>query len=835
MTGVAMGDRHDYVALEWVKGEIAETLDQARQALEAYVENREDRARLNFCLTYVHQVHGTLRMVELHGAALLTEEMERLTQALLDGSIGEDGEALQVLMQAILQLPVYLDRVHASRSDQPLLLLGLLNDLRRVRGDQPLPETSLFSPELSLSIPPLPPEALAQLDTPEFSQLLRKLRQLQQAAMVALLRGQEPEKALAQLEKVYLKLADVSRDAPLEPLWEIAAGVVEGLQSGSVPGEAAVHGLLQQLDRELKQLVSDGPAGLNRTLPAELTRKLLFQLARASFETPRIAELRARFGLDQALPGAGESAAAPTQLVGPDRGAIRSVVAALCEELVRIKDALDLFVRSDRQNRDKIGGLRAPLKQIADTLAVLGFAQPRKAILDQLDTVQQLTEGLRAADDAVLMDIAGALLYVEATLSGIAGMDNDNQNEQSRLPTTDVAQIHQLVIREARTGLEQAKDVIIEFIASQWNHEHLARVPELLTQVRGGLGMIPLQRAAELLEACKRYICERLLEPRAVPDWQHLDTLADAITGVEYYLERLSEDHASQGELILDVAEESLGSLGYAPRKAATAEPAQTEARSLDWLADDMREPAQAEPPAGVPAPETLESFVDDLFAPAAEPSLFEMLERDVEGDDAPAAVEPPPMTVADVLAAPEPGINPPAQAAPPSIQPPPADEEPVDEELLDVFIEEAGEVLETIQQYLPQWCADGDNHEALTEVRRAFHTLKGSGRMVRALVIGELAWAVENLFNRLLDRSIEAGPAVHELVGEVVGLLPELVDEFAAKAQRQRDDVDRLAAIAHALARGQQPEAPTPQAPSAVAENVDGGLDPQLLDIFRN
>src|SRR5690606_1614328 len=133
------------------------------------------------------------------------------------------------------------------------------------------------------------------------------------------------------------------------------------------------------------------------------------------------------------------------------------------------------------------------------------------------------------------------------------------------------------------------------------------------------------------------------------------------------------------------------------------------------------------------------------------------------------------------------------------------------------------------------QWCADGDNHEALTEVRRAFHTLKGSGRMVRALVIGELAWAVENLFNRLLDRSIDTSPAVHELVDAVVALLPELIDEFAAKAQRQRDDVDRLAAIAHALARGQQPEAPTPQAPSAVAENVDGGLDPQLLDIFRN
>ncbi|MHA5866356.1 hypothetical protein ACVSMD_28335, partial [Pseudomonas aeruginosa] len=128
---------------------------------------------------------------------------------------------------------------------------------------------------------------------------------------------------------------------------------------------------------------------------------------------------------------------------------------------------------------------------------------------------------------------------------------------------------------EARNGLEQAKDAIIEFIASQWNHEHLARVPELLTQVRGGLAMIPLERAATLLETCNRYIQEQLLARKAVPDWQSLDTLADAITSVEYYLERLSEDHASQSDLILDVAEDSLANLGYTlkPNSSAPAEP----------------------------------------------------------------------------------------------------------------------------------------------------------------------------------------------------------------------------------------------------------------------
>src|SRR5690606_24320642 len=85
----------------------------------------------------------------------------------------------------------------------------------------------------------------------------------------------------------------------------------------------------------------------------------------------------------------------------------------------------------------------------------------------------------------------------------------------------------------------------------------------------------------------------------------------------------------------------------------------------------------------------------------------------------------------------------------------------------------------------------------------------KGSGRMVRALVIGELSWSVENLLNRVLDRSVDASDQVMRVVDDVTRLLPSLVDEFAQLQQRQRDDVDLLAAEAHALARGESCAAP--------------------------
>src|SRR3990167_5196946 len=896
---------------------------------------------MRFCQTYVHQVLGTLQMVEFFGAALLAEEMEQLAGALIDGRVTNQGEALEVLMQSILQLPVYLDRIQTARRDLPMVVLPLLNDLRAARGEKLLSETSLFAPDMSGRTPALPHETIDQLRTAELPVLLRKLRQMLQMALVGVIRNQDLPTNLGYMARVFARLENLCKDSPLGPLWQIASGVVEGLANGSVANGTSIRTLLRQVDKELKRLLEQGADGLNQAAPDELSKNLLFYVAKSSAQSPRVRNLKEQYRLDDALPDNDVVDEERARLAGPDRDAMRSVVAALCEELVRVKDSLDLFVRSDRTQVADLDALAAPLKQIADTLAVLGFGQPRKVIVDQLDVVNGLAKCQGEPSDAVLMDVAGALLYVEATLAGMVGPAQDGGREESHLPTTDVAQIHQLVIKEARNGLEQAKDAIIEFIASQWNHEHLARVPELLTQVRGGLAMIPLQRAADLLNACNRYIQEQLLARKAVPNWQNLDTLADAITSVEYYLERLAEDHATQGDLILDVAEESLESLGYPLKeKPSILDRVEPPVEGFAPLADPLAEmEVLADEPELVPESEpelisfeelSLESpqesdeglslELEDDFNPAfaelessttaeepaapevelelfdfsttAEPEAlpllelqdepgqpvstdelqlealeFDLADNPAEWDEAelaslelpevdlpsaplevealPAETEPA-LSMADVMAAPVQAINPPAHDVPPSLLPPPADEEPVDEELMEVFIEEVGEVLETIAEYFPQWCADTDNKDALTEIRRAFHTLKGSGRMVRALVIGELGWSIENLLNRVLDRSIQPSAEVQQVIADVVALMPALVDEFKKKAQRQRDDVDHLAATAHALAKGRslpKPQAPVelvaepeggPVATSEIIEDEDG-LDPQLLEIFRN
>lgn len=776
-----MGDRHDYVALEWVKGEIAETLKQAHQAIEAVLDDPQAFPGLDECLDYIHQVHGSLQMVEFYGAALLAEEMEHLVEALQQERVSHRDEALHLLLQALGQLPIYLDRVQSARRDLPLVVLPLINDLRSARGESLLSETSLFSPQLP-ELPPLSAEALALLEPPELPNVLRKLRQTLQMALVGLLREQDDKTHLGYLAKVFTHLEALSGDTPLSPLWQVASALVEGMREGVIANSPALRSLFKDADKELKRLLDQGMAGLNQPPPPELLKSLLFYIAKAEHPTGQMLTMKDRYSLDDALPDSAMVDEERARLAGPDRDAMRSVLAALCEELVRVKERLDLFVRSDRQHTSDLESLLAPLRQIADTLAVLGFGQPRKVIIDQLAVVLSLAQGQREPNDAILMDVAGALLYVEATLAGMVGTVEPESPEDARLPTTDLTQIHQIVIKEARICLQQAKDMIVDYIDADWDRQHLQPLPALLTQVRGALAMIPLNRAASLVEACNGFIREHLLLDPHEPGWEQLDHLADVISSLEYYLERLSDDPQAPGEQLLDVAQKSLASLGFFPNEPHVP------------VLEDVLSPSEA------------------------------LVMQDMQALDDPDIVQ----SLADVLASPVSALNPPALITPGSLMPPPADEEPVDDELREVFLEETDEVLEVLHEYLPRWAANPQDRDALTELRRAFHTLKGSGRMVRALILGELAWSVENLLNRVLEQSVEPGSVVQQLLTDTVLLLPELISEFATNRQRQRSDVDQLAARAHALAKGDEPMA---------AEDVDdvAALDPLLLEIFRN
>src|SRR6267378_2585291 len=86
-------------------------------------------------------------------------------------------------------------------------------------------------------------------------------------------------------------------------------------------------------------------------------------------------------------------------------------------------------------------------------------------------------------------------------------------------------------------------------------------------------------------------------------------------------------------------------------------------------------------------------------------------------------------------------------------------------EGLLDIFLEEASEVLGNIDAALPQSRQQPNDRDALTTIRRGFHTLKGSGRMVGLTDLGEVAWEIEQVMNRWLERQQPASAELLELI----------------------------------------------------------------------
>ncbi|CAM3482763.1 Hpt domain-containing protein [Parendozoicomonas haliclonae] len=905
----------DWVALDWVRGEITETLTQARQSLEDFVNSsnngEQDDSRLRFCLNYIHQIHGTLDMVEFYSAALLAEEMENLVHALINGSVPSRNDAHEVLMQAMIQLPHYLEQVQSGRRDLPVVILPILNDLRSARGENLLSETSLFTPDLSAITAPASEHELKKMESSSLTQLLKKLRQMYQFALVGFFKDPSDVTSQNYLIRVFERMESLCKGYPVADIWPVSYALLQSVVTGDVRNNAAVRNLLRQVDGQLADLINNGPQAFNGPVPEDLLKNSLFYIARSSSTDTRTHNLKERFKLDVALIDENTVNEERRKLSGPDRETMQSVIKSLSDELMTVKDALDLYMRNPGDAQNSLDGQISTLRQVADTLAVLGLGVQRKVILEQLDTLSAMVNS-QSHDDNKLMDIAGSLLYVEATLSGMASGAGFSQPMLSDEPA-DLRSARVTVIQEACSGLINAKDAIVDFTATGWNRESLNIVPEILAAVRGSMAMIQQDRVSELVHSASEYIQTTLLSSDQEPEWQSMELLADVLAGVEYYLERLGNSADDQGEGILDLAAESLELLVASARMIDTPEAdipdsdeeltlelmdeaqeqeqkqeqEQDEAEDPEPLSDAVEidldlvdsfdqaprpgqtvakekpeEPEQPEEVTPNVAEEELELDLDldlELVPKSAQPVVKEEPVEDVqveelslESDDDDlgftledielseldepaensAQTEPVEavkgivvpdltlvgdepeessdleLTIEDIDDLPEqeePAVVEPETAAE-SLQLEEDDDDELDEELVEIFIEEVGEVREQLSLYFPRWQADRTDTEALTEFRRAFHTLKGSGRMVGATVLGELGWSIENMLNRVIEGAVESTPGIVALVERVIALLPSLVEDYANNRQEITAEVQACVDEAAAWERGEQP-----------------------------
>jgi len=808
-----MREAIDTTTLGWIKPELDETLRQAREEIEAFAEHPADTARMKSCAAHLHQVHGTLRMIELYAPAMVAEEMERLALGLLRAEVVDRDDACAALMRGVVQLPDYLERLQGGHRDIPIVLLPLLNELRATRGEPGLSESVLFAPDLDRPLPedlPAPPPASTKQHRAELAPQLTALRE----ALATWPEDGAPADAAQLARAVDTLLADVETEPLRRMLW-VASSVAGALRDGALPATRALRQAFAGVEREARQLleVDNFSFSTPRAEPAaEPTRQLLYHVAHSDGHHQALDNLRQTFELDAHLPSESELAHARGSLSGRNRALLDTVSAAIKEDLLRVKDALDLHLRTHQTDVGELRPQVEALSRVGDTLGMMGLGVARNVVLQQRDAMREIVTGQRPADEGALLDVAGALLYVDASLDDqVARLGLPEDRSEEDVFAGEKLKVLEVVVREAIANFGDARQSFVAFVETNWEHTELAEIPRLLDEVSGALRMLELPLPADYLEAVKRYVEVELIGRKRVPNGQQLDTMADALASLEYYLEALRDQRPSRDE-ILEIARHALERLRYWPLPLALETVAAETGLPASMLGEDAPfELAEAmdfdkvEPFNGIARPQApTETTGIEPVRPAA-PEL-------------PAHV-PVPVAAAGVVTV-DGGFE---------------HSDDIDDDIREVFLEELEEEIGNLAELLPQWRSAPEEAERLRPIRRVFHTLKGSGRLVGARTLGEFSWKVENMLNRVLDGSRPPSPAVVAMVGHAFSTLPQLHAALRGEAAINAD-LEGLQALADRLAAGEEatytppapvsapaPATPTPtvQAPELVESQI--------------
>ena len=160
-----------------------------------------------------------------------------------------------------------------------------------------------------------------------------------------------------------------------------------------------------------------------------------------------------------------------------------------------------------------------------------------------------------------------------------------------------------------------------------------------------------------------------------------------------------------------------------------------------------------------------------------------------------------------------------------------------IDPEFLDIFLDEAREEQGRIDETLGRWIADPADREMLAILRRSFHTLKGSGRLVGATRLADVAAITERLLDQVLIGALVASGPVIEQVGATARALPGLIEAEAGAQPIDLSALLRGAAdlIAAPMAEPVSAREPITEAPSreTLPAQEPAEADSELLNIF--
>lgn len=542
-------------SLSMVRNELFTTMVDTQGFLEQFLEERDNGTLLQQAVTNFQQIKGILSLIELTGAELLAQEMQTMAMDIPVGADQGRNEQLMAINNALHVLHRYLEQLEANWVEMPELLLPAINNLRAATQQPRLPESYFFSVRLNLQHPnrqPRPQQA-------DWVSTARRLRQMYQVGLLSILREERLGASYGLMGRAMERLDGINANPEQNVFFWLAAATFEAMQEGKLLLNSNRKLLFSRMDREIRQSLQ----APERATPRGLVKDMLYLVALAGTNGRLVTQVKDAVSLPS-LPFTDHMLADEYQrLTGPSVNVLHSLSTAIQEELTLIKDTLDLIGRGSDVG-EQYEALQVNLGKLEKILGMVGLNSASNSLKKHLQRViaWQGTVDVPAQE---LQELADSVLYVEGAVQALEKGNatlSERESEAEAFARHQLAEARYVVLDEAKSGLSLAKSAISSYCESNGDSTHLQNIPLTLTNVRGGLQFIGEERAASMVEACVSYVQNNMINAMEMPVAQALESLADALASLEYYLEGGSMLNRREDREVLDLAEESIQSLG---------------------------------------------------------------------------------------------------------------------------------------------------------------------------------------------------------------------------------------------------------------------------------
>jgi len=743
----------DLGPLAWVLDELRKSLDGAIKALRRFVYDADiaresdiaslDTATLRVARQQLHQATGALEMVGMASPALVLRAMEGAVQRFVQRPELCTDDAAGAIERASFALCEYLEIVLAGKAVSPVALFPQYRDVQALTGVERVHPADLWpaerrfrEPEFEIRQSPVAygPAARSRLDQ----------------AVLRIVKDGDFD-AARDLSDLSLGLAAAHSDRQGRAFWKICAAFFDAFARGMFATDVYVKRVASRILMQYAALARGESVITDR-----LVQDLLFFCAQArphaDESLPLLDAVQKSFGLHRFQPVDYEA-----------RRFGRFDPAVLAQARKRISAATETWSALAGGDRNKLKPAADQFSLVCDSLRKLN--RNSESLAQALTRALDLT--VRSAEPpsaSLAMEVATSVLYLQAALE-----DTDVSDEQmagraarlaERLDSVSAGKEpdplepwmeelyrrvsdHQTmgsVVDELRATLGEAERSMDQFFRDPEDTAPLVPVPDRLSQMRGVLSVLGLDQAS-LAVLRMRDTVERLLMG-GVEDLDErksiFEKLGNSLGALGFMIDMLSYQRAMARKLF--VYDEALGELRLIAGRART--------RSSDIAVDAEELATTVEERAAVPLPDVVPRLSEYVphgqvtataltaTEPIAVPQVLEVLPEKVA-----AAQEP-------IVAAPEPQAQLVQESGAPQMH---LREPELEDELLDIFLEEVREVVGNGLGAISTLDEDPGDLSEQTTLRRAFHTLKGSSRMVGLNRFGEAAWSMEQLLNAWL------------------------------------------------------------------------------------